>query len=261
MPLNRLTFFFEQGENGWSEAIHTTSTSIPGLVAAATAYRNVRMPLLNAYATLVHVRISDDMVFRDVLFDPFRLPQSGLFGKSFPAEAPWTAIDVRLGASPTVQRSLFLRGLPAGMISDTTIAGTPSFNASLAAYATRLLNAEFAIKNKDRGQFKQPITSIDAAGNVVMGIPLTGVNQQSVIQVLGIPRSVIPIRFFKVNTVTDQSHFQLRGWAGQTVGARGFLRPDVQVLSTITGFQTTVATERRVGRPFGQQRGRRAVIR
>jgi len=109
---------------------------------------------------------------------------------------------------------------------------------------------------------KQPITSINAAGDVVMTIPLAGVTINSTIQILGVPRSLVPVRNFRLSSLTSQSVFSLRGWpSGVVLQNRGYLRPNVQILGRISEIVFDSVTERRIGRPFGLLRGRRAVVR
>lgn len=261
MALFRLTFFYESNENGWSESIHTTSQDLAGLSGLALTYANLRMAFSHLETFMTHVRISDDLVFRDIILDPINLPRKGQFGKAASAEAPWTALDLRLQAGPTVTRSLFIRGLPDGQIDSNLPSFTPAFQTVYMQFVNNLLEGPFGIKNKDRTQVKQPINTISAGGVVNMTNPIAGLANLDTVQLLGIPRSKQPKRSFTVINFVDASNFTLRGWTGGAVNQQGFLRRVNYIISPIVFAATDFATTRHVGRPFGLQRGRRAVIR
>jgi len=262
MALFRLTFFYEQDENGWSESIHSSSNRVESLIGQTDVYSINRMRFSDAGTILTHVRISDDEVFRDVILDPISLPRRGQFkAPNEKAESPFTALDLRLLAAPTVQRSLFVRGLPDGQVNGVFPSFTGDFATRYNAWVAILSQGGFSIKNKDRTQIKQPINTISAAGVVNMTSPIPGLGNLSTVQVLGIPRSEIPKRTYTVVNFVDFSNFTLRGYNGPPIAGRGYLRRVVYVLLPIIQAATDFVTERRIGRPFGQLRGRRAVVR
>jgi hypothetical protein len=261
MALFRLTFFFEQQENGWSESIHTTATDTPTLISLVLGYAQRRMDFCHPSTFLTHVRVSDDQVFRDVILDPMTLPIKGNWKSLAKAEGPWTALDLRLQSGPLVQRSLFVRGIPAGQIDSNLPSFTADFDSAYGRWVTFLADSLFGIKNKDRTQAKQAINTVSVGGVVNMLAPLLGLANLDTVQVLGIPRSVLPKRTYTVQNFVDMSNFTLRGYNGPAIAGRGFLRRISYVISPITATATDFATERRVGRPFGVLRGRRAVIR
>jgi hypothetical protein len=261
MALFRLTFFFEQLENGWSESVHTTASDTLTLIALASGYASRRMAFCHSSTFLSHIRISDDLTFRDVILDPIPLPINGGFKPTGFAEGPWTALDARMSATPTVQRSLFVRGFPAGQINSNQTNFTAAFQAAYRAWTQYVTDNVFGIKNKDRTQLKQPINTISPAGVVTMANPIAGLANLATVQLLGIPRSVIPKRTYTVVNFVDGSNFSLRGYSGPAISMRGYLRLISYVILQINQIVTDFVTERRVGRPFGVLRGRRAVIR
>ena len=261
MALFRLTFFFEQGENGWSESIHTSAFDTTTLIALSAGYATRRVAFNHASTVLTHVRISDDLIFRDVILDPIPLPQFGQFKPTGHAEGPWTALDARMSSNPLVQRSMFVRGFPGSQIDGNLPSFTASFAAAYRAWTQFITDNVFSIKNKDRTQVKQAINTISLAGVVNMVTPIPGLANLSTVQVLGIPRSVLPTRTYTVVNFVDGSNFTLRGYKGPAIAARGFLKLQQFVLLGINQIVTDFVTERRVGRPFGVLRGRRAVIR
>jgi hypothetical protein len=263
MPLNRITFFFEQVGNGWSESLHIDADGDDVLRGYANDYARVRLAISSPETLLTHIRISDDEVFRDIILDPIPLPLRGTFKQAGNiAESPWTALDVRMGTTDKrVQRSLFLRGIPDDQVDGALPSFTAAYRTAIDAWRGYITLSVWAVKAKDRAQAKQPIFTIDGAGNVITTIPLVGVSNLSTIQILGIPRSIVKTRLYRVANVTDQSHFQLRGWTSGLIAGRGFVRPLVYRLYQIDQTLIDAATERRVGRPFGLLRGRAAVIR
>jgi hypothetical protein len=262
MALFRLTFFYEQDENGWSESIHSSSNRLDSLIGQVDVYSVNRMAFTAAGTSLTHVRISDDQVFRDVLLDPITLPRRGQYKSvNSKSDSPFTALDLRLSAAPTVQRSMFVRGIPDNQVDGIFPAFEANFATKYNAWVAILSQGGFSIKNKDRSQLKQPINTISPAGVVNMTSPIPGLANLSTVQVLGIPRSQIPKRTFTVVNFIDGSNFSLRGYAGASIAGRGFFRLVNYVLLPITQAATDFVTERRIGRPFGQQRGRRAIVR
>jgi hypothetical protein len=261
MPLMRITFFYEQGENGWSESLHSTATDTPTLIALALGYSNQRMAFSSPETVMTHIRISDDQVFRDAILDPVPLPRTGQFKPNNGAEAPWVAFDLRLQANPQVTRSLFVRGFPAGQIDGNLPSFTPAFNTLYARYVQYIAQNAFGIKNKDRSQVKQPIYTVSLAGVVNMSVPVAFLANGDTVQILGVPRSVVPKRFYTVINLVDQSNFQLRGYAGPALTHQGYFRRIAYTILPINFTATDFVTKRGVGRPFGVQRGRRAVVR
>lgn len=260
-PIWRVTFFFAEGENGWSESVHSTLGAFSGVLAAVFKYITARMSCCPSSVFLTHVRISDDNVFRDVYLDPVALPAPGTYIGGGPGDSPWTALDVRMTATPVVQRSLFMRGIPIGQVSGSVYQPNAKFLAAVTAFTNQLLTNGWGIKNKDRTQQKQPIASVDNVGNVVLTMGIAGLTVGDTVQFLGIKRSILPKRTYIVETVTSATVFSLRGYSGPPIVGVGFVRKIVLLVLPLDNVVVDNTTERRVGRPFGLLRGRRAVIR
>jgi hypothetical protein len=261
MALFRLGFFYEQGENGWSESIHTSLTDPAQLENLVFQYAQKRLAFTHPSTKLVHVRISDDEVFRDIILDPIVLPMIGQYKPPVPAESPFTAFDARMSAGNLVTRSMFVRGLPDGQIDGVTIQGDPGFLTAYDAWGAFIVNNAFSIKNKDRTQVKQPINTVSLAGVVNMVTPIPGLALLSQVQILGVPRSLVPKRTYIVSAITDGANFTIRNYTGPALAGIGFFRRINYLLLKIDVITTDAVTERRIGRPFGQLRGRRAVVR
>jgi hypothetical protein len=268
MALYKATFFFQQGENGWSEGWHTPLTDLPSIIGAVNRYVGFRLGVLQEGAQLTHIRVSDDLTFRDVLIDPAPLPRKGT-GQGNPKTlglgSPFVALDITAQTNPVITKHLFMRGIPQGQTDDVAPSYGGAYALAIGQFLTYLKAGDWGIKAKDRSQVKQPIASINAAGLVSLTFPLGTLPvgpPAPIVQILGVKRSLVPIRTYQVVNVTSASSFTLRGWGGQVLSNVGYIR---LVQYTITAPLITAVidavTERRVGRPFGVQRGRRAVVR
>lgn len=261
MPRTRLTFFYEMTDVGFSESVHTQLTDPVTLTTLVNGYKFVRLPFLIESARMIDVRVSDDDTFRDIIVPVAGLPSPGTFPGR--AAAPSSTLLMKLfTTNPTVSRNMFLRGLPATLMDGRVYTPTGLFDSALIPFRALMSGGQFWVNAKDRTQAKIPITGISIAGAVVLGAPMPGVTNGSIVQLLGVPRSVIKQRQFEVTAFVDNQHFTLRGWpAGQFLGAEGFLRRKVNTLYNINATTIVDIGERKVGRPFGLPRGRVAPVR
>jgi hypothetical protein len=259
----RLTFFYELFDAGWTESVHTKLVDKPSLMTLASQYIAARLPLLHPKAFLTHVRISDDLVFRDILLDPISLPQAGTFATTTLApDTPWNALDVRIQAGVTVNRSLYLRGIPAGQMNANTFNPTALFAANLGKYLGFLVtNGNIAIKCKDRSVIPNLILTSTALGVVTLATPIANAAAGQRVQLLGVLRSLSPQRSYVIGAGSTTTVLNLLGWPGLVLAGTGFIRQNVVALPQVTDAVCDTNTERRSGRPFGLLRGRRAVIR
>jgi hypothetical protein len=253
----RLTYFFELGDTGWSESIHTTlaPASVTALQTLVTNYTNVRLPLLNQDAQLTHVRVSDDDTFRDIIFFPTGLPAPGT-ATGFPA-GPWTGVLIRMIASSTLRRSLFLRGVPANCIDGRNQHFTPAFQAAMNAYLAFLSPANpVGISGKTANPSVAITQAVGATGVLTGTAILAGATVGSIIQITGVPTSILPVRFYRAIAFSGFS-VTLAGWPSTvSLVNQGFMRLTTKSVVQITAASAGLITERKVGRPFGQLRGR-----
>lgn len=257
MPRTRLTYFFELGDAGWSESIHTTlsTASVAALQTLVTNYTAVRLPLLIGEAQLTHVRISDDEVFRDIAFFPTGLPAPG--GFSGPAAGPWDALLIRMIASSTLRRSLFLRGLPQTVMDGRHQSFRPAFQSAVNAYLAFLSPANpVGIAGKSANPQIAILSAVAATGVVTLTGVMLGASIGSVVQLTGVPTSLAPTRYYRVINVAGPV-LTLAGWSPLvTLVNQGFLRLTTKTVVQVTSSSAGLITERKVGRPFGQLRGR-----
>jgi hypothetical protein len=257
MARTRLTYFFELGDTGWSESIHSTLSpaSVSALQSLVTLYTNIRLPLLHQDAQLTHVRVSDDEQFRDITFFPTGLPAFGQ-ATGFPA-GPWTGVLIRMIASTTLRRSLFLRGIPSNCISGRDQHFTPAFQTAINAYTNTIPSQPFGISGKTANPQLAIFSLVGATGVATMTAPMVGVAVGSIVQLSGVPTSIVPTRLFRVLAVGPGFAITLAGWPRLIdLNGQGFLRLLGKSVVQISQVSAGLITERKVGRPFGQLRGR-----
>lgn len=260
----RITLFFEVGGDGWSESYHSSLQNPTTVVTQAITLVGLRIQMLPANIDLTHVRISDDLIFRDIYFDFLTLPVNGTY-VGVPQLPPWNALLIKMqGTDARFIRNLFLRGIPTDQVSGQTFTPQKTWLTAYNAYLNYLTGGGFAIKAKDVTQVKQPIASVSATGVVAMqsAIPgLTGVPPNNLVEILGVKRSLSPTRVYQLASFTSTSAFSLRGWPNLLLANQGYFRLQLTVLATVIKVANGGITERRVGRPFGVPRGRRAIVR
>jgi len=269
--LIRVTLFFESQINGWSESLHTSN--VPGalLNAYVDGYILRRASLLPNSARISHARVSDDdNPQRDIQYDPPSIPVFG--AKVGPIAGQWNALLVKLRGAPSASRNWFLRGLPLNVMDGQryTPASNPVFNVAL----DDLLNyvrppspaatSSTIIRVKDLAQPRVPIFSANGiTGVVTLTAVMPNVVPGDRVQLLGVPRSVVKDRFFRVVSWDPINRtLGLANWpTTATFGPAGFMRLLRFVGQPVTSAIPERITERRDGRPFGLLRGRSAPVR
>jgi hypothetical protein len=258
MARTRLTYFFELGDTGWSESIHTTlsPSSISALQSLVNVYTTVRLPLLFQDAFLTHVRVSDDDQFRDISFFPTGLPAPGQATGAV-AAGPWTGVLIRMIASTTLRRSLFLRGLPGNQHDGRNQKFSPAYQSAMNAYLAALPANPFGISGKSAFPAIPILSLVGATGVVQLAGPIAGLAVGSIIQLTGVPTALVPTRFYRVVSVVSGSNFTVAGWPTLvSLSNQGFFRLTTRAVTQISAATAGLITERKVGRPFGQLRGR-----
>ncbi len=268
MPRFRVTYFYEQQGAGWSESIHTLLLPGANLTNLIAAYVSARMQIANPSVILTHIRISDDDVFRDFAVPDVAVPQSGQFKKSGgPAggtrEFPSVAALLRIFSGNTIVRNLFVRGLPDDQNDGNEWDPGAQFNGKFATFRFGLQSTGWAINHKDATQPRARIKSMTASGVVEMIDAIPGLALSSTIQLMRVPRSVIPGRFFRLSSFTDEKNFTLAVPPNslEPLFVTGVFRRVAFVLHQIDHTEIERVTERRTGRPFGVLRGRAAPVR
>lgn len=144
----RTTFFFTNLRSGWSETFYSaTATSLQTALDNSIVLADKRIGCISGPAALNYIRVSDDEVLRDSLIS---IPSDrGRYNKDLvdPADAPFSAVLVRLQSGPLYRRPWYLRGMP-----DNVITGggeyTPSaqWRGLLNALTIELISGRWALK-------------------------------------------------------------------------------------------------------------------
>lgn len=270
----RVTVFFEAGEYGWTETLFPATTDYNQAQTMATAYCNVRAPLMASGSApapgIIAFRVSDDSLFRDA-FDQFFQPPLIGSASSGPLH-PTTALLLRLTATALVRRPIYIRGIPAD-IMDNAGNYVPNFVTSglINTYRNFLLATPGW---KIRTTVSSPPRTIYSLASIVPPNSFTttapnGFNAGDVVIVKGSSRNRNPVGLWKVGPGPGLTNFILTGvdLPSNYTYVAGSLGVQLKIPATgltdlnylaITEVTDERLTERRTGRPFGQPRGRRS---
>jgi len=154
-----------------------------------------------------------------------------------------------------------LRGVPDGNIVEGQFAGQTNFIYNLQNFLVKL--AFFRFKGRDLDSATQPVLSISNVGAVVLQQPLT-LAAGDYMRVLKTKDEAGRLRGgrFLVQTRTDDTHYTLAQWPhGECIGGKA--RKDVIIYPFIQQVSQVAiqASNRKVGRPFNQYRGRASTRR
>lgn len=151
------TLFFQDTKSqpaaGWSETYWLTGTDYSMAESNLSQIATARYALLTDSIDWIGGRVSDRTVRGDalVLVPPgIGGVQPGTFGGvGAPSTSPWTAILLRLEATPMYHASRFLHGVPANQISGEAYLPTTAFETALTAYSNALIaNARLRVRDK-----------------------------------------------------------------------------------------------------------------
>ena len=265
MPLIRATFFFrDNNDYGWTETLYNQGDTLPEVKNRAQALKAFRIPLLGESATMMGLRVSDDLIKRDSLLDdaPFRVGNSVL-EKAGDNDIANTALNVRLEAGTLNRRVLYLRGIADEIVKEGgRYVPTAQFNGRFAAWVLALSGDGWSIKTRTDNPTPPNITTIaqdPGTGAVTFTTDANhGLTRNKAVVIKGIkgPSFLNGInRVFEVPTLTTfvvLSNRFLGFWFGT-----GTAQTLVYALRPSTGGRVMRATHRIAGRPSVPRRGRR----
>lgn len=159
----RATFFFKDSNGyGWTETIHSQKPDLTSIMAAAKDLIVPRRNMLGNTAYLVFIRVSDDLVKRDSLI--YQVPAGDQQSRGSPegsADIANTSLVVRLQSNPTVRRTLFMRGVPDGIVTQSG-KYTPSgaFDQAFTDWLALLQTGQWACRTKDNAVLPHVITNV-----------------------------------------------------------------------------------------------------
>lgn len=252
-----------QRTGGWSEGLY--SANAPTAEIGAGTYRSVFEELCSLRARLLPTGFAV-VGQRYQQIDPIGGSATGGFNApgsaGIQADVPQMALFLRLTAAETPNiKPLTLRGLPDARVVEGEYKPESTFTAALQAFVNKLNIWRF--KGRDLTQTPVAITSIDANGLATLdpGNPFVPDDYVRVLRTTDINGDRQGGRFRVIAPITT-STVTLQGWdLGECHG--GKMRLDLTIYPLI-GAQTANVLRvivRKVGRPFGQYRGRASTRR
>jgi len=165
----------------------------------------------------------------------------------------------------TVKR-FWLHNLPDGFVDDSEFTAESTMALKARTFINLLSENGFKFRYQVQNTASADIQSIDALGNVVLVQELAGVAQGSYVQLYHVRGTDGRGKRgkYRVDTATDTRHVKLAHWPGDIVALSGKLRIVTYQFTSIAvvpadgiGSDPTLRPgARKVGRPFGQLRGR-----
>lgn len=271
----KVTLFFTEGAQGWSESYYQTANSPELVRPLALALVKARGGMLAGQVGIPYVRISDETIKGDsrVVTNPAFVPltQFGA-GEQIPDFA-WTGLVVRMEATDLYRRSMTLRGVPDIGPQGPATAGPMPANllAAFNVFRDILKNDSWQMRNKNRGlgfenkrvifvkpdnALKRASFSVNAHGYQVGDkVNVTNLAQYPTLRGVRLIVAVVDANEFVIEYINDVQPL-LEPYRGDAMVRKvGYVYPDIAE-TTFIRFG-----KRDTGRPFGQSRGRRSAQR
>jgi hypothetical protein len=269
MAVFRVTFFLQQAESGWSETYFSTLNTYQNVATAATVLGGLRQAMCPPAVYLQEVRVSDDLLFRDVWFDPnFQAIQGSFGGNALPPQA---AIKIRMVSPPVVgtknySRTLDFSGVPQGQ---TRLGQFFSPNAAwilaFQQYALQLANTNWGLRIIDQvANPKIAVTTVAVGGVVTTAANVPNMAAGVMVRFYW-PRGLRPknaLASYRVTASTALNSFTVPA-AATLLPPPSFVRaliPSIINLNNGVIFYEELVGNHKRGRPFDQQLGRRRAV-
>jgi len=150
MATMRATFFFTDDNGyGWTETYFNNAGDLPTTMTRARALLPLRIKCLGLTSGPSMIRVSDDEVKRDSQIyiiasgdNRNKDPDAG------PSDIANTCLVVRIEAGPTIRRTLYMRGIPDGIVLNSGVySPTPDFGTAFTRFANALGQNGWSIKS------------------------------------------------------------------------------------------------------------------
>jgi hypothetical protein len=267
----RAIFFFQDNEAsaGWSETLYLQGSNLNTAFQSAYAIAQLRRAFLPTQFQIVWIRV-------DNIFQP-RQYTAGTAGINGPLPGQYTAAavlpaDVRLlsaqiGAGPAQINRCFLGGISEADVSFQQFAPSKTWLDLFTPWAQALTNqANWSVYNRSipYGSIRYQIQTIfptPGRGNTINTANTTAISVGSIVRIVAPAAQIQGAQGYKIVTGIDPNTSFTIGGAnavGQLVGgAQAYFSVVNPTMNTIIGVRYERLTNRRSGRPFGQQVGRR----
>jgi len=266
----KINLFFAGLNQGWSETYYKVANT------GAAVYTSVVQSLLPKRMACLAVpyqctagRISDDQVQRDsILWKPIGYSR---FDGSYPGDTPWQAYNLRLAAGMSHWRQLYVRGVPdvAFTFPETAVPqGQNSWFLALVAFRNEMISGGWSLKVKSKTG-AAPKLGVKALTRTTAAIMMTEtyldhqLNPGDFVQFYNFKNVVVKPGVRQVTSTPSPQQFLVNyalpdPWIGSPLVS---VKKVVYEYPLIDDYSERGWTHRIVGRPFGQQRGRRSVAR
>lgn len=261
----RGTIFFAARNSGWSETyFHNAATFTSQLIADFEELVSRRLALSSDDVSIVHCRLSDDLVRRDAV--PVSVPAFAAHNSGYEGNTDFTFVSAltRITASNILSRNLYLRGIPDGL-THTAIGKItdPSWVQAFNRLKSWLTTGRFCLKAIDRNlNANRPIESftLTTGDQVVLQVTAHGlVTGQQI--VVGNVRNMPSMNKVWRVTVVNANSFTLIGYPlanrNELVAGDGYFYKQIYALYPFTDMAQIRIVSHRSGRVFGQPVGRR----
>jgi hypothetical protein len=282
----RATWFYSDGDYGWSETLWESppSTSYLAVAKKADVLGILRLGLLGNTTTWLGTRVSDDLVRRDSLYVEKNLTsadQGGKLAVNIYSERPYSVITLRMEATALARRIAYLSGAPYTIVTNPFL--IPDINGTWGKSFMKWVNEIVkpnALPAPQWGFFgfdttaanpALPITFISTLAGTVNCPGHTFVPTDTVFldqtnprrpfvgkyTVAGVVGNIVTLQRFVSKKYPAPQLPPPSGWGITPWNSGGQLRKYVDAVLPITAVLIRAATHRNRGRPFGSPHGRR----
>lgn len=271
-PNLKLTMFFESGKQGWSETIYSNKhASVSALLTLAPQIVLLRRGILCPPAACTFVRVND--VDHPRISDGIEYTTTqGAGTRAGQPDDLRSGVEVRLNVADGYRRSLLIRGLSENDTGGTAIAGMSAPGvAALKAYMDFITGASASPGRFVMGIHRQVLTNPSAILAVTS-------STQTVSITVSAPNWALLMAGARIIRIKGAKGD--RGINGLWKGDAGSVSPDIKIvgafntgpwvsgtgvaytwgftLDDVTSYKIWDDGGRKVGRPFGADRGRRS---
>lgn len=268
---NRVTLFYSYAGYGMTESWYTNLSGF-NLTQQISSYLLARMGLSVFAFEFVYARVTFANSNRLVSFYAPSTPGftvHGSFGTA--GVAPTTALLYRYECTDTSGGRIFIHGAPASEFQNQQYVPTAPYAAAVLNFTSQLQSGGFPIffqniqPNLISDRLKiTSLAPLSPRGYTITPAVATAVTPGDVITVGGLGASISGAAGRKVVTVvpTGGATFNVGGATpnGTYTGGNGYYQVAIFLYQQILSAYVLRATEHRVGRVFGQSRGRRANL-
>lgn len=238
---------------GWSETWYTDGTIETGY-GGLVMFSKFRARLLSSGISIIGARIHE--LGGPTKFFPFK--ESGVSGEGM--DYPTISLNCRCSSADGKYKKYFqLRGLPDPRVVDGNYEGDPTYGASLRQFMTFLHSPGVKFQALDRTVPAIKINSISELG--VVRCAAGGTFPIDSYVTLKRVRNTVGEKVsgtFRIVARASDTEFTLANWTGGAVAAVGTVTKQTFTYIQVGNRTAEMlgVTSRKVGRPFGQFRGR-----